>query len=119
MPRAKSAVPKHRRKKRIMKEVKGFWGARSKWWRMAQETLVRSRAYAFRDRRARKREFRALWITRLTAACKARGFNYSRFIEGLKLAQVTLDRKQLADIAARDPRGFDAIAEAARGAKSA
>ena len=117
MPRVKSAVAKHRRKKRVMKEVKGFWGARGRWWRMAQETLVRARAYAFRDRRNRKREFRALWITRITAACRARDLSYSLFIAGLKGAQVVLDRRMLADIAARDPKGFDRLVEVAKGTR--
>jgi large subunit ribosomal protein L20 len=87
--------------------------------RSVKETLIRAGVYAFRDRRAKKRNFRRLWITRLTAACRCNGINYSRFIAGLKKANVTLDRKSLSEIAVRDPAGFAVIADTAKAALQA
>ncbi|MEW4490089.1 50S ribosomal protein L20 [Thalassoglobus sp. JC818] len=100
---------RRRKKKRLFKEARGNFGGRSKLWRTVQETVLRSRAYAYRDRRVRKRDFRALWITRITAAVSARGLRYSQFIYGLKLAQVELNRKMLSEIAIHDPEVFDEI----------
>jgi large subunit ribosomal protein L20 len=97
-----------------MKRAEGFRGAPSRRWRIAQEMLRRAGVYAYRDRRARKRDFRGLWITRLTAACKMRGINYSRFIHGLIEADVELNRKVLSEMAIHDPAGFDAIVELAK-----
>src|SRR5436190_17363095 len=90
-------------KKRLFKKVKGFVGGRRRLLRSAKETLVRAGVYAFRDRRNRRREFRALWIIRLNAACRERGLRYSEFIHGLNLAGITLDRKSLSEMAIHDP----------------
>lgn len=109
MARAKSSVARHRRHKRLLKAAKGYWGGRSKLFRTAHETVMRARRYATRDRRTRKRVFRALWITRLTAAVRAQGLSYSKFIGGLKKAGVELDRKLLAELAVNDPVAFQRI----------
>jgi large subunit ribosomal protein L20 len=96
-------------KKRLFKRAKGFRGGRGTLLRSVKETLVRAGAYAFRDRRAKKRDFRRLWITRISAACQQRGMNYSQFIHGLKLAKIEIDRKSLAELAVNDVAAFDAI----------
>ncbi len=114
MPRARSGAARHRRKVRLFREVKGYRGARGKLYRTAKEAVTRAGAFAYRDRRARKRDFRALWVTRLTAACEARAIRYSRFIHGLKEARVTLNRKMMSEIAIADPKAFDVIAELAK-----
>lgn len=103
-----------RANKRIFKAVKGFVGGRRKLLRSAKESLVRSRAYAYRDRRARKREFRRLWIVRINAACRERGMRYSEFIHGLQLAKISLDRKTLAELAVSDPEVFGELVDQAR-----
>lgn len=105
---------RRRKKKRIFKEAKGNRGGRSKLLRTVKETLVRSRAFAFRDRRVRKREFRQLWITRISAACRMRGLSYSVFIHGLSEAGVTLNRKMLSELAIHSPAIFDEIVEIAK-----
>ncbi|MBX6316260.1 MAG: 50S ribosomal protein L20 [Isosphaeraceae bacterium] len=112
--RSKSGVPRHRAKKRLFRAVKGFVGGRRRLLKSAKETLLRAGMFAFRDRRAKKREFRKLWIIRLSAAAEMRGLRYSRFIHGLKLAQIGLDRKSLSEIAIHDPETFDAITERVR-----
>ena len=96
-------------KKKLFKRAKGFRGGRGKLLRSVKETLVRAGVYAYRDRRVRKRDFRRLWITRISAACQQRGMRYSQFIHGLKLANIELDRKSLAELAATDPAAFDAV----------
>ena len=103
-------------KKRLFKKVKGYRGGRGGLYRTAKETLARAGAYAFRDRRSRKREFRALWIIRINAACRMRGLRYSQFISGLQRALVELDRKTLADLAVNDPDTFTKLVEVARAA---
>lgn len=105
---------RRKKKNRIFREAKGNWGGRSRLWRTVQETLIRSRAYAFRDRRVRKRDFRALWVTRISAACMQRDLRYSEFIHGLNLAGITLNRKMLSEIAISDPAVFDEIATAVK-----
>ena len=100
-----------RAKKRLFRKVKGFWGGRKNLLRTAKETLLRAGQFAFRDRRARKREFRRLWIIRINAACRQRGIRYSEFICGLTKANIPLDRKILADMAVHDPQAFDAVVE--------
>lgn len=100
---------RRKKKNRIFREAKGNWGGRSRLWRTVQETVIRARAYAFRDRRAKKREFRALWVTRINAACMQRGLRYSEFIHGLNLAGITLNRKMLSEIAIFEPAVFDEI----------
>jgi large subunit ribosomal protein L20 len=114
MPRARSGSARHRRKVRVLRAARGYRGGRSKLYRTAKEALVRAGAFAYRDRKARKRSFRALWITRLTAACRARGIAYSRFIYGLQAAEVILNRKMLSEIAIHDPTAFEAIVEVAK-----
>ena len=107
--RAKSGAARNWRKKRIFKRTKGFVGGRRKLLKSAKETLLRAGMFSFRDRRAKKREFRQLWIVRLSAAAEMRGLRYSRFIHGLHLANITLDRKSLSEIAIHDPETFDSI----------
>jgi len=112
VPRAKNAPASKRAKRKLFKRTRGFRGGRSKLYRTAKETVMRADAYAYRDRRARKRDFRRLWIVRINAACRQRGLNYSHFIAGLKAAGIETDRKMLADIAVNDPRGFDKLVQA-------
>jgi large subunit ribosomal protein L20 len=100
--------------KRLLKEVKGYWGARGRLIRKAKETLVRAQAYSFRDRKCRKRDFRKLWIIRINAAVRLRGLSYSRFINALGKAEIEINRKVLADMAVSDPAGFDKIVELAK-----
>lgn len=114
--RSKSGVPRNRAKKRLFKAVKGFVGGRRRLLKSAKETLLRAGMFAFRDRRAKKREFRKLWIVRLSAATEMRGIRYSRFIHGLHLANIKLDRKSLSEIAIHDPETFDAITTKVRAA---
>lgn len=105
---------RRKKKNRIFREAKGNWGGRSRLWRTVQETVVRSRAYAFRDRKARKRDLRALWITRINAACMPHELRYSEFIHGLTLAGITLNRKMLSELAIHEPAVFAEIADAAK-----
>ena len=112
--RSKSGVPRNRAKKRLFKAVKGFVGGRRRLLKSAKETLLRSGMFAFRDRRARKREFRRLWIVRVGAAAEMRGLRYSRFVHGLHLAGIGLDRKSLSEIAIHDPEAFTKIVELAK-----
>jgi len=114
MPRVKSAVPRHRRRKRLMKRARGYFGARSKQWHSARETVIRAHDYAFAGRRLRKRDFRSLWITRLSAACMAHGLAYSRLMQGLRLANITLNRKMLSELAIHDPPAFEAVVTKAK-----
>jgi len=107
--RATNGSARNKRKKRLFRKVKGFVGGRRRLLRSAKETLVRAGMFAFRDRRARKREFRKLFIIRLTAAAEMRGLRYSRLIHGLRLAGIGLDRKSLSELAIHDPETFDAI----------
>jgi large subunit ribosomal protein L20 len=99
----------------VLKAARGYIGGRSRLYRTAAETRMRALQYAYRDRRQRKRQFRSLWITRINAAARTHGLSYSRFVSGLKQAGVSLDRKILADLAVRDPGGFAALAEKAKG----
>lgn len=115
MPRATNNVAAKQRHKKVLKRSRGAFGGRSRLYRTAIETVHRGMRYAWRDRRAKKREFRALWIIRISAACKLCGINYSSFMNGLKKAGVTLDRKSLADIAARDMATFTNLANMATG----
>ena len=105
---------RNRAKNRLFKKTKGYRGGRGTLLRTAKETLIRADAYAFRDRRVRKREFRKLWIIRINAAARERGLRYSELIRGLKLAHVELDRKMLSEMAVRDPAAFDTVVEKAR-----
>ncbi len=114
MGRATYGAARHRKKVRILKEARGFRGGPGKRWRLAQEAVIRAGANAYRDRRRRKRDFRALWITRLTAACRSRGIAYSRFIFGLNASDIELNRKQMSEMAINAPTDFDALVEIAK-----
>src|SRR5215471_8821593 len=114
MVRARSGKTVLRKRKRLRKLTKGFRASRHNLYRQAVVALIRSRVYAFRDRRVRKREFRKLWIVRINAACRMRGLRYSQFIAGLQRATVELDRKTLADLAVSDPDTFTKIVELAK-----
>ena len=105
-----------RAKRRLFKKAKGYVGGRGNLLRTVKETLIRAEAFAFRDRRSRKREFRRLWITRINAACRMREMRYSEFIHGLKKANIQLDRKMLSEMAIHDPAGFDKVVEEAKAA---
>ena len=117
--RVKGGTVTRRRHKKILNMTKGQWGTRSKLFRRANEAMMKSYWYAYRDRRARRRELRRLWITRINAASRQHGLSYSRFVHGLKLANVTLDRKVLADIAVRDETAFAQIVGVAKEALAA
>ncbi|MCL4104116.1 UNVERIFIED_CONTAM: hypothetical protein GTU68_034978 [Idotea baltica] len=116
MPRVKRGVVAHRRHKKILKQAKGYYGARSRVFRVAKQAVTKAGQYAYRDRRQRKRQFRALWITRINAQSRANGLSYSRFINGLKKAEIGLDRRVLADLAVHDKPAFTAIVEQAKAA---
>lgn len=115
MARATSAVARHRKKKRYLKAARGYWGARSKLWRIAKNAVERGWVYSYRDRKQRKRDFRRLWITRINAAARQHDLSYSRLMNGLKLAGIEINRKVLADLAVRDPEAFSALVQQARG----
>ncbi|MDQ3949932.1 MAG: 50S ribosomal protein L20 [Gemmatimonadota bacterium] len=119
MPRARSNVPRLKRKKQVMKAARGAYGGRSKLWKAAKETVERGWRYAYRDRKNRKRDFRRLWITRINAAARLNDMSYSVLMNGLRKAGIEVDRKVLADLAVRDPQAFSALAEQARSALSA
>ncbi|MDX2495440.1 MAG: 50S ribosomal protein L20 [Desulfuromusa sp.] len=114
MPRVKRGFKARRRRNKVLKLAKGYRGARSKLFRSATEAVDRALNYAYRDRRVKKRDFRALWIARINAAARDNGVSYSRLIYGLKQADVALDRKIMADLAVNDPAGFTVVAEAAK-----
>jgi large subunit ribosomal protein L20 len=119
MPRTTKGAARNRAKKRLLQRAEGYYGARSKLYRVAKQSRMKADQYAYRDRRTRKREFRQLWITRVSAACRMRDMSYSQFIGGLKKAGVILDRKVLADLAINDPKAFDAVVAEAKGALGA
>lgn len=114
MPRVKRGFKARRRRNKVLKLAKGYRGARSKLFRSATEAVDRGLSYAYRDRRAKKRDFRALWIARINAAARLDGLSYSRLVHGLKQAEVALDRKVLAEIAVTDPAGFSEIVSKAK-----
>jgi large subunit ribosomal protein L20 len=115
MARVKRGVTAGKRHKKILKKAKGYYNGRRKIYRAAKQAVIKAGQYAFRDRRVKKREFRALWIARINAAIRPHGLSYSRFINGLKLAGIEVDRKVLADLAVHDAEAFAALAEQARG----
>ncbi|CAM3572472.1 50S ribosomal protein L20 [Deinococcus frigens] len=117
MPRVKTGIVRRRRHKKVLKRAKGFWGSRSRQYRNAFQTLLNAATYEYRDRRNKKRDFRRLWIQRINAGARLHGMNYSTFIGGLRLAGIDLNRKVLADIAAREPESFKALVDAAQGAQ--
>jgi large subunit ribosomal protein L20 len=114
MPRVKRGVTARKRRNRILNEAKGYYGARSKLFKTAREAVERGWRYAYRDRKQKKRTFRALWITRINAAARENGLSYSRLINGLKCANVEVDRKILAQLAVTDPQAFGALADLAK-----
>ncbi|MGY6213637.1 50S ribosomal protein L20 [Methylolobus aquaticus] len=115
MPRVKRGVTARARHKKVLKAAKGYYGARSRVYRVAKQAVIKAGQYAYRDRRQRKRQFRALWITRINAAARECGLSYSRFMDGLKKASVDMDRKVLADIAVHDKTAFAELARIAQG----
>jgi len=116
MARVKRGVTAGRRHKKVLGKAKGYYNARRKVYRAAKQAVIKAGQYAYRDRRAKKREFRALWIVRINAAARIVGISYSRLIAGLAKAKVSLDRKVLADLAVADPQGFAAVAQLAKAA---
>ena len=119
MARVKRGVQARARHKKVLKEAKGYYGARRKVYRVAKQAVTKAGQYAYRDRRQRKRQFRALWIARINAAARENGLSYSRMIDGLSKANVEVDRKVLADLAVFDAAGFSALAEKAKAELSA
>lgn len=119
MPRVKNGVAKLRKRRRLMRRVKGFRGGRGKLLRTAKETRIRAEVFATKHRRKKKGDMRGLWIIRINAACRQRGVTYSQFILGLKRANITLNRKMLADLALRDTSGFDGLVTTAKSALGA
>ena len=115
MARVKRGVIARARHKQVLKQANGYYGARSRVYRVAKQAVIKAGQYAYRDRRAKKRQFRQLWIVRINAAARQNGLSYSRFINGLKKASVEIDRKILADIAVHDQNGFAALVEKAKG----
>jgi large subunit ribosomal protein L20 len=116
MPRVKRGVTARARHKKVLKKAKGYYGARSRVYRVAKQAVTKAGQYAYRDRRQRKRQFRALWIVRINAAANENGISYSRFINGLKKAAIEVDRKVLADLAVFDKAAFAVLAEKAKAA---
>lgn len=116
MARVKRGVTTRRRHKKILKSAKGYFGHKSKLFKVANQAVIKSLTYAYRDRRNKKRDFRKLWITRINAGTRLNGMNYSTFMNGLRKAGINLDRKVLADIAVTDPTGFTALCEQAKAA---
>lgn len=115
MAKIKHSVATKKRKKRVLKKAKGYWGDRSKQFEQARRTLMHALVYAYRDRKVKKRDFRKLWIVRINAACRAAGITYSRFMSGLKKAKIDLDRKILADLAINDSKAFKKLVEMVKG----
>ncbi|MFD2229016.1 50S ribosomal protein L20 [Alkalimarinus sediminis] len=116
MPRVKRGVVARRRHKKVLKQAKGYYGARSRVFRVAKQAVIKAGQYAYRDRRQRKRQFRALWIARINAGARINGMSYSRLIAGLKKANVEIDRKVLADLAMNEKQAFAAVVETAKAA---
>jgi large subunit ribosomal protein L20 len=114
MARVKGALNARKKHKKVLKLARGFWGSRSKQYRSAKAAVMRAQRFAYAGRRMKKRDFRRLWIARINAACHLNDISYSRFMYGLKLAEVALDRKVLADIAVNDPAGFATLVETAK-----
>ncbi|MCG8428053.1 MAG: 50S ribosomal protein L20 [Chromatiales bacterium] len=118
MPRVKRGVTAHAKHKKVLKAAKGYYGARRKIYRVAKQAVIKAGQYAYRDRRQKKRQFRALWIARINAGARNNGLSYSRMIDGLKKANIEIDRKMLADLAIFDKPAFSALAEKAKASLS-
>jgi large subunit ribosomal protein L20 len=116
MARVKGAIMTRKRRKKVLKLAKGYWGSKSRLFRVANEAVMKSLAYSYVGRKDKKRDFRSLWITRISAGCKMNGMNYSTFINGLKKSGVSLNRKILADLAVNDTQAFTALVEKAKAA---
>ena len=116
MARVKGALSTRKRRKKILKAAKGYWGAKSKHFKMAKQAVLKSGNYAYICRKQKKRDFRSLWITRISAACKMNGINYSRFMYGLKKSGIELNRKMLSELAISDPNAFSSLVETAKSA---
>ena len=116
MARVKGAMATRKRRNKTLKLAKGYWGGKSKLFKTAKEAVMKSGQYAYIGRRQKKRDFRKLWITRISAACKMNGINYSQFMNGLKMANITLNRKMLSEIAIHDAAAFTALVEKAKAA---
>ena len=114
MARVKRAMMTRKRRNRTLKLAKGYWGSKSKHFKMAKQAVMKSGVYAYAGRRMKKRDFRQLWITRISAACKANGMNYSTFMHGMKLAEIQIDRKMLAELAVNDKAAFTQLTELAK-----
>ena len=114
MARIKRAMMTRKRRNKVLKMAKGYWGSKSKHYKMANQAMMKSLTYAYTGRRLKKRDFRRLWITRISAACKANGMNYSTFMHGLKLADVQINRKMLSELAVNDKAAFTALTELAK-----
>ena len=117
MARVKGAMMTRKRRKKVLKLAKGYWGGKSRLFRTAKEAVMKSGRYAYIGRKQRKRDFRKLWITRISAACRMNGMNYSTFMDGLKKAGITLNRKMLSEIAIADPAAFASLVEKAKAAR--
>ena len=115
MARVKRAMMTRKRRNKILKMAKGYWGSKSKHYKMANQAMMKSLTYAYIGRRLKKRDFRRLWITRISAACKANGMNYSSFMHGLKLADIQIDRKMVSELAVNDKAAFAQLVELAKG----
>ena len=116
MARVKGAIMTRKRRNKVLKLAKGYWGGKSRLFRTANEAVMKSLAYSYVGRKSKKRDFRSLWITRISAGCKLNGMNYSTFINGLKKAGITLNRKMLSDLATNDAQSFTALVEKAKAA---
>src|SRR5918911_1116790 len=119
MPRVKRSVHARKKRRKVLEQAKGYWGLKHSTYRHAKEQVEHSLAYAYRDRKARKREFRRLWILRINAAARQNGLSYNQFVSGCRKAEIALDRKVLADLAVSDPEAFAAVAEKAKAALEA
>lgn len=119
MARVKGALSTRKRRKRTLNMAKGYWGAKSKHFKMANQAVMKSLRYAYVGRKLKKRDFRRLWITRISAACKLNGLNYSRFMHGLKLSGIEMNRKMLSEMAISEPQAFTSLCETAKQAISA
>jgi large subunit ribosomal protein L20 len=119
MPRAIDGTKRKKRRQKLLKHAKGYWGRRSNLYRTAKDAVAKSLSYAYRDRRNKKRNFRALWITRISAACRQEDISYSSFIHGLELAEIQINRKALSNMAIEDPNAFSALVAKAKQALAA
>ena len=119
MPRVKRGVTAHAKHKKVISQAKGYYGRRKNVFRVAKQAVTKAGQYAYRDRKQRKRQFRALWITRINAAARLNGLSYSRFMDGLNKAEIEIDRKVLADLAVHNPEAFTALAEQAKASLAA